>query len=276
MKKLSSIFVSFLLGIVVFFSIVGCEKQALCGDSVGAYFITDESYEDYVRNCAVQIGADEQWVSDVLNGGDGGEWHYMIRPKSWFWCVIADNQITVSNIEDTVYDISNDGNTYQGSSITKKISFWFDGDILYLNDNNETLEFKKDSSYQRAETEALALGAPQNITVNSGGEGLNFVTFLWNYQSDYGRVGAAIEIKTSGSQKYKTVEKIERVYMNMLGVELDESEFEVGENWVRIYHIGGPSITNDHSIIVNKNSDYTIFRVIVSENGRVKVEEINF
>lgn len=250
------------------------EEQSANGSIDGAYFITDESYECYVRNCAAQIGADEQWITDVLNGGDGGEWHYMIRPQSWFRCVIADNQISVSKVEDTVYDISSDGSNYQGTSIIQTVTFWFDGDILYLKDDNETLQYRKDSSYQR--TEAIILEAPQNVTVHSGGEGLNFITFQWNYQSDYGRVGAAIEIKTSGSQEYKAVQKIERIYMNELVVQLDESNFETGVNWVRIYHIGGPSITNDHSIIVEKNSDYTVFCVTVSNNGSVKVEEINF
>jgi len=276
MKKLSSV-IALLLGIVMMFGISGCRQddepiEELCGDSVGAYFITDESYECYVRKIAVDIGADEQWVSDVLNGGDGGEWYFLIRPKSWFWCVIADNQITVSKIEDTVYDISIDGSAFQGRSLINTISFWFKDDVLYLNDNNETLEFRKDSSYQGTETKQIAFAAPKDITVYSGGKGLNFVTFEWSYQSDYGYFGAAIEIKKSGSQEYKPLAIIERVYMNMLTVQLDESNFEVGVNWVRLYHIGGPNITKDHSIIVKKNSDYVTYRVIVDCNGNVKVK----
>lgn len=287
MKKIKIALIALFLGIAMVFGVAGCksgnpnhnlEDNAQSSGSTidGAYFITDESYEIFVRNCASQIGAGEQWITDVLKGGDGGEWHYMIRPQSWFRCVIADNKITVSNIEDTVYCISNDGNIYRGNSIAQTISFWFSDDILYLSDKNETLQFSKDNSYQKLTNEVIALGAPQNVTVNSGGEGSNYVTFSWNYQSGYGKFGAAVEIKTANSQEYKAVQKIERAYMNMFVVELDEYNFQTGVNFVRLYHIGGPSITNDHSIIVNKNSDYTTFRVVVKDNGSVKVEELNF
>ena len=263
-------------------SVAGCESDGMYEnsdneieyDSIynGAYFMTDESYEYYVRNCAAEVGVDEQWIADVLNGGDGGEWHYLIRPQSWFRCVIVGNQITVSNIEDTVYWIADDGNVFRGSSVTQTVSFWFSDDILHLNENNVTLQFQKDNSYQRTETEATTLRAPQTVTVDCGGQGLNYVTFSWNYRSEYGTVGAAIEIKKSNSQEYEAVQKIERVYMNQFVVQLGKSYFETGVNWVRIYHIGGPSITNDHSIIVKKSSEYTIFRVTVSNNGNVKVE----
>ena len=59
--------------------------------------------------------------------------------------------------------------------------------------------------------------------------------------------------------------------MNMFVVDIEDSEFEVGENLVGIYHIGGPSITNDKKIIVKKNSAYAMYRVIVDDNGNVEV-----
>ncbi len=283
MKKSIVALVLLLLGSIITFGVGGCSQdmqnqkqeptENLDDGFDGAYFITDESYESYVRNCAVQVGADEEWVSEVLNGGDGGQWNYMIRPPRWFWCAIADNQITVSKIGDTVYDISICENAYRGNSVAKTVSFWFSGDILHLSDNDETLEYKKDGSYKRAVTGEVALGAPQNITVQSGGEGLNFVTFKWNYQSDYGRIGAAVEIKTAGLQEYKPLGKIERVYMNEFTVQLDESNFEAGENQVRIYHVGGPSVTNDHSVIVRKNSNYATYRVTVNGDGSVTVQK---
>lgn len=282
MKKSVKILISFMLGIVITCSIAGCglgkqdrsrdPVKELCGDFVGAYFLTDASYERYVRNCAEQVGADNKWVLDVLNVGDGDEWHYMVRPQSWFWCVIANNQINVSNIVETVYDISVGENEYIGSSITDTISFWFKGDILCLNYNGKTMEYKKDNSYQRVETGDKILSAPKDVTVFGGGDGLCFAEFHWNYQSDYGTVGAAVEVKKAGSDEYETLNKIERVYMNMLVMQLDETQFEVGENLVRIYHICGPSITNDKKIILEKNSAYATYRVIVNDNGSVVVK----
>ena len=262
---------------ITMFGIAGCGTtpqepiQELCGENVGAYFITDESYEQYVRACAAQAGVDEQWISDVLQGGDGGDLHDLIRPQSWFWCVIAGNQITVSEIYNTVYDISADGTGFRGESAIKTVSFWFEGDVLHLQDNNRTAEYKKDNSYQRDVTKDVRLGAPKNIDTDCG-ENSIYVTFRWEYQSEYGTVGAAVQIKTPHAKEYETVNPIERVYGNTLVIEIQKSKLETGENSVRIYHIGGPSITNDHSILVQKNSPYATYRVIVEKNGKIRVK----
>ena len=218
MKKNISFIMSFMLGIAAMFGVIGCGSgtqdqprdpvKELGDDFVGAYFITDKSYERYVRDCAEQVGASNKWVLDVLNGGDGGAWQYMIRPQSWFWCAIANNQITVSKIVESVYDISVGENEYKGSSIADTISFWFKGDILCLNNNGKTMEYKKDNTYQRVETEDITLSAPKDVAVSIGGEEDDFVTFDWCYQSDYGTVGAATEIKKAGSDEYETLKKI--------------------------------------------------------------------
>lgn len=279
MKKCIAFLAAGVLGIAQMLFTAGCGQNwepviELCGDSVGAYFITDASYERFVRSCAEEVGADEQWISDVLNGGDGGEWHYLVRPKSWFWCAIADNMITVSEIYDTVYDISVDGDAYKGISIINTVSFWFEYDILYMNDNGETTEYKKDNSYKRTQGKPIALDAPDNIETVVGGngyeEGYDYVNFQWYYRSGYGSIGAAAEIKRPGSAEYEAFAKIDRVYMNSIVVQLFKPKFGVGVNTVRIYHIGGPSITRDKSIIVNSNSPYVSYRVTVYDNGIMK------
>ena len=277
-KSMRTIFVVWFVWVFALFGMAGCSpskdesQEEFCGDAVGAYFITDESYEKYVRDCAASVGADEQWVCAVLQGGDGGPWHDLIRPQSWFWCAIAQNRMTVCMMEDTVYDISADGEVFQGSSISGTISFWFNGDILCIRDGEQTIEFEKDGSYRQAEKEVV-LRSPQNIRVSSGEEENGSVLFQWEYRADYGRVGAAIEIQKPGSREYVPIKKIERVYMNLFTVQLDGSYFDVGENHVRFCHVGGPSITNDHYIVVNEDSDYVTYRVIVDENGNMKVKQ---
>ena len=277
-KSMRTIFVVWFVWVFALFGMAGCSPskdeppEEFCGDAVGAYFITDESYEKYVRDCAASVGADEQWVCAVLQGGDGGPWHDLIRPQSWFWCAIAKNRMTVCMVEDTVYDISADGEVFQGSSITGTISFWFNGDILCIRDGEQTIEFEKDGSYRQAEKEVV-LRSPQNIRVSSGEEENGSVLFQWEYRADYGRVGAAIEIQKPGSREYVPIKKIERVYMNLFTVQLDGSYFDVGENHVRFCHVGGPSITNDRCILVNEDSDYVTYRVIVDENGNMTVKQ---
>ena len=280
MKKRIRTISALLLGCVsVLFAMAGCApgkneqpQEELCGDSIGAYFITDESYEVYVRECAADVGADEQWVSEVLQGGDGRQWHYLIRPQDLFWCAIANNQITVCMMEDTVYDISADGDVFQGTSITETISFWFSGDILCIQDGEQMIEFEKDGSYRQT-GEEVVLRSPQNIHISDGAEESGSVIFQWEYLSDYGRVGAAIEIKHPDSQEYVPVKKVERAYMNLFTVQLDSSNFETGENYVRLYHIGGPSITNDRFIVIKETSGYATYRVIVDENGNITVKQ---
>ena len=223
----------------------------------------------------IQIGQMIQAASlyrERLRGGDGGPWHDLIRPQSWFWCAIAQNRMTVCMMEDTVYDISADGEVFQGSSISGTISFWFNGDILCIRDGEQTIEFEKDGSYRQAEKEVV-LRSPQNIRVSSGEEENGSVLFQWEYRADYGRVGAAIEIQKPGSREYVPIKKIERVYMNLFTVQLDGSYFDVGENHVRFCHVGGPSITNDRCILVNEDSDYVTYRVIVDENGNMTVKQ---
>lgn len=233
----------------------------------GAYFITDEGYETYVRKCAKDVGANEAWVKDVLNGGNGGEWSYCIRPKSWFRCAIVGNKITVSIIENTVYDLTVKENEFKGSSITKDITFTCNGKYLLLNDEGLILEFKKDFYYDYKADRGTTLIAPKDVRIDVD----NTISFQWNYRSDYGNVGAAIEVKTASSQEYTTLKKVEHVYMNMLTVEFNRSDFEVGENFVRFYHVGGPTINNDNTVTMVNSSDYTSYRVSVGKDGDIKV-----
>ena len=242
---------SFAIVILTTFGIVGCsgaqdrdgEKES-GGDIIGAYFMTDESYK--------KLG--------------------LTSSANKFWCAIANDQITLSTGETTVYSISSEGNAFKGTSGIGTIAFRFSGNTLVVDKDSLTMEFEKDSSY-RLKEEPVILSAPQNVTVTCGGEGAGFVMFQWNYHSDYGIIGAAIEIKTPDSQEYVAFKKIERVYMNMFTVQLDSSDFETGENYVRFYHIGGPNITNDHSIIDRKNSDFAAYRVVVNDDGSVVVEK---
>lgn len=236
------------------FAISGCANtqnplDTFDGNYEGAYFITDDSY--------AEINAK--------------------TTQNMFRCVIVGNKMMLSGSENNVYyvyDIVHEGNGFfSGTSITGAISFWFEGSALCIDYDSKTLRYEKDKTYDRVEGETITLNSPQNINSSSGVEGLGPVTFQWDYQSDYGYFGAAVEIKTKSSQEFVPLKMIERVYMNMFTVQLDCSNFETGENYVRLYHIGGPDITNDNSIIVYENSDYAIFHVIVDESGKITVRQ---
>lgn len=248
------LFFMFLIAVSSMFGIAGCANtqdpaETFDGNLDGAYFITDDSYE--------KINAS--------------------RPENMFRCVIANDKMMLSGRENNVcyiYDIAPESDGYfKGASITGTISFWFEGNKLCIDYDGQTIEFKKDKAYMLIEGEAVTLNSPKNIEVSIGIEGLGYVQFQWNYQSDFGNFGAAIEIKTASSQEFEAVKKVERVYMNMFTVQIDCSNFETGENYVRLYHIGGPDITNNKSIKLYENSDYAVYCVIVDDSGRITVRQ---
>lgn len=169
----------------------------------------------------------------------------------------------------SVYDISVGGNNFIGTCITQTISFWFDGDILCLKEKTFMMEYKKDSTYQRTDTKQKVLDAPKSIRVSIS-EDYDYVTFDWDYQSGYGTVGAKADIKTANSNNYEPL-KIDHVYMNSLSIQIYTSELKTGKNWVRMYHVGGPTITNSNSIIVKKDSDCVTYCITVHRNGKISV-----
>ena len=260
-------------------------------DFFGAYFITDECYETYVRRRAASVGADDKWVSDALKDGQGGVWFYGTHPneyytlaysKKTFYCVFANNQINVSSESDWVYNISKNGNIYQGiyqgASNTVIISFWLDGDTLYLIDRyNQMWVFEKDPTYV-FDNEPVVLDTPENIEYSIYtyiGDKQLYVSLQWEYKDAYGGMGAAADVKTANAQEYKTVESRVTHFISIVHFSFKVSEFEIGENFIRVYNMGGgPSINRTkNSIYIEKNSDYKTFRVTI-ENGSVRVMPI--
>lgn len=257
MKKFINAFLLFALtSISIAFCMAGCVQgnedashEKFDGNPDGAYFITDECYKKINTT----------------------------RPQQLFRCVIANNQMMLTGMENNVYhvyDISFESNaSFKGVSVTETISFWFNGNILCIDCDGQTMQFEEDKTYQMADERAV-LSAPRDIEIFSGGEGGDFVKFQWNYQSDYGNFGVGIDIKTANSQEYQPVKMIERVYMNMFTVQFDKSYFKTGENHIRLYNIGGLEITNEHSIVVTKNSDYVTYSVMVNNDESVEVKHI--
>ena len=185
----------------------------------GAYFITDESWETLVRTTAEAIGADENWIENVLNGGDPGEeWRHSIAPKNYYYCVIIGNKIMVAEFRNHVYRISRNDNIYRGEMADMSLDFWFEEEELCLRKGNETLKYYKDDSYRLTEASRM-LTAPKEIRIDSGGNGINFVSLQLNYDDGYGTHGIGIDIKKANENTYRTI-KIEVVWMNQFVVQL--------------------------------------------------------
>lgn len=238
----------------------------------GAYFVTDESYESYVREFAALHGEGEEWIEELLNGGTGGKWSQSIHRKSSLWCVIRGNQICVSSGNNTVYRFYPVQDGFKGETLHKSILFQTEGDLLTLTEDGKTLQYQKDPSY-RETGETVILDPPEEIDISCGGEGLNFLILRWNFQYGYGMNGAGADIRTADSKTYETV-RLEEVWEYAYVMQFQPSDFRPGENWVRLYSIGGPMITNQKTLYLEKTSPYVLFRVMVEQDGSIRVEQI--
>lgn len=240
----------------------------------GAYFITDAGWEKYVRKHAKDIDEKEGWIQDVIDAGGVEKWSPSFLPRSLLWVAIIDEKMTVSIDSRTVYQISRDNELYNGQSLHSPITFWLTDDILYIRKGSETTQYKQDTTYKRSESEPYIPNAPENIEYSSGEIGLNYVFLQWQNAIDAGNFGAAVEIKKAGMQDYSLV-RIEQVYMNTYVAQFRESDFLQGENFLRIYYIGGPIINRvEKLLILHQNSDYKVFSIKVNEDGSKIIEEI--
>ena len=236
----------------------------------GVYCITDESWKAHVRAVAERIGEDESWIENVLNGGyPGVQWKYDILPKTYYYCVILNNKITVSDSRSYVYQISRENNVYRGDAANMSINFWVEEESLYLPQGKETLIFQKDGDYRLIEN-TRTLTAPKDIQISSGGEDFVFLRFEYDY--GYGTHGIGIDIRKANENTYRTI-KTEVVWMNQFVVQLDKAQFADGDNWVRLYAVGGPTIRNDKTMMMLENSEYVLFRVTIKGN-KVNVREV--
>ena len=241
----------------------------------GAYFITDESWESYVRTRAKEIDENEDWVQEILNGGDGGQWSHFIRPKSLFWVAVFGDAMTISSERLVVYDFYHDGNYYIGRSLYSQIRFSLTGDVLTIQKGAEELQYKLDRAYIVSEEETRQFSSPENIANSSGGNGLNFVMFTWHPNYAAGYLGAGIEIRKASVQDF-TLTKIDYAYMNMFVAQFSRSDFSQGNNGVRINYLGGPTINrNTKQVLFNACSDYVVFEVRIDANDNVVVVQIS-
>lgn len=241
----------------------------------GAYFITDVSWENYVRNIAKDYGESESWIQDVLNGGDGGNLNHLVKPRNFHWVAAFDELLTLSKDYRIVYQFSYDDGTYTGYSLNSTIKFWLVDDVLFIRSGSNITQYKRDNSYQISEDTPVHFSAPINIDYGSGGLGLNYVFFTWNPSSGYGWFGAGVEVKKADSEDF-VLTKLEFAYMYTFVAQLGDTAFAQGVNTVRINYIGGPSlIRNSKNVYKIQSSEYAYFNVIVDAEGNVTIEEVN-
>lgn len=238
----------------------------------GAYFITDASWEKYVRNCAKGFGEDEVWIQDVINGGDGGNWSQSLNPRTTFWIAVLDEKMTVSINDKVVYQISKVNELYHGQLINVSITFWLIDDILYIRNGSETKQYRRDSSYQESEKQPLQLSAPVNVELNIYG-------FRWQYPDQYPPAGfccGGIDIRYPETQDFLGVTVVGWVPPPYYFFDINFSVLHLmqGTNIIRIYNIGGPYLSRKEKQIYSSiNSEYVIFNLIVDAEGNITIEE---
>lgn len=96
----------------------------------GAYFITDTSWEKYIRKCAKNFGENETWIQNVLNGGDGGERAGSFRSRSSMWTAVYGESMTVFGSTHRVYQFTPNLDFYTANYFNATTTFILNGDIL--------------------------------------------------------------------------------------------------------------------------------------------------
>ena len=236
----------------------------------GAFFLAEDSWGLYVRNCAKELGKDENWIEETIqNGGEENSTGGLL-PRSRFWSAVGDGKITVSREESRVYPLTGEGGVYSGLRAGDTLRLWCSGDDLYVLQNGQTWHFRYDSSYT-IEPAHAQFEKPSDVYYTGGGSGQNYFFAQWNYRSEYGWFGAVAAVKREADTDFREV-VCQFPYGNQFTVQLNAAGFSEGNNYVKIYHSGGPSVTKDKKVVIYNDSDCLTFIVRIAES--ISVEEI--
>lgn len=250
--------------------IAGVTPQKTDALTNGVFVLADDSWEVYVREYAKVSDKDEDWIQNVLANHDFGEPEKSFYPKKDFWVAIIETQMTLSTHDGIVYQVSRENGSYIGCSLVDEVDLWASNRDIYVHQGTTTFHFQRDDSYRLSDT-AVKLAKPKDVYVESRKNETNFLFLQWNYCAEYGTMGVGVEIKKAGVTEFQSV-RVEQPYMNMFTVQLDATLFAEGDNFVKLYHIGGPTIHNDKTLVLYENSDFMMISVHVADNGVIELE----
>jgi hypothetical protein len=174
----------------------------------GAYFITDTSWELYVRHWVIDMenlidGTDEEWIQRAIEGTltieDTNGLVFPVPNRNGMWVAAYDDKITENY---KVFSFVRNGEAYTGKRLNSTISFTLVGNILTIKNEGNVIHYKLDESYQLSENESVQFSAPTEVRNTFGGQGLGYATFDWNPNTESGWLGAGIEIKKAGSEDF--------------------------------------------------------------------------
>lgn len=241
----------------------------------GAYLITGASWESFVRRWANSIehlidNFDEAWVQRAINEKltiEDSNGLFLSPPNQKnMWVAVLEDKMTISSTSGKVYNFSFDVDKYQGASFDSHIEFKLYNDVLSVFDKGIETQYFYNSSYAISDN-ALLLDGPTNIEYMSGGEGLNFVSFQWDYQTNAGIFGVGIEIKRAGQEEY-IMSKIIQPYQNNFVMQFERNDFEEGINSIRFRYLGGPTIFNNpNQVLTLVDSEYVHYNVVFEKNN---------
>lgn len=235
----------------------------------GAFFIADDSWEFYIRDYADKFAKDENWIQKALKNGVETQPELSLITRNQFWVAVVGDQISISQEIMLTCQLLKSDNLFVGQTMNKNIVLWFLSDDLYVKQGDSVTHFIYNREYTLTEERNVKLEKPQNIQNQCGKD---YVFFQWPYQRDFGILGCSVEIKKAGEENFELI-KIEHVYMNQFMVQLGTDLFNIGENYVRITHLGGPIITNNKVIILNTSSDY--ITLIIDKSDFITIKESN-
>ncbi len=248
----------------------------------GAYFITDESWVNYSRRWAESVkhlipNYNDAFVQKVINETitieDTNGIDLLPPRRKLMWVAVIDKQMTISDRQRKVYHFIRESDKYYGETFNETLEFKLNNNILKIINNNIEIQYYYDNTCMISD-DVLKLDRPTNIEYSSGGEGLNYAFFKWDYTLDDIFFGVGVEIRKNGQEEF-VLNKIEHPYNNTYIVQFERSNFVEGTNVVRFRNLGGPYLTNNPlQVIKCIDSEYVLYKIIVDNNDGVLINGI--
>lgn len=182
-----------------------------------------------------------------------------------------------------------EGDYYIGENIRIKANIKFINNELSINitgmngysvPNKELILYRNDS-IKTSNVESVQITAPEKVEINTHDLRWQFEDLMGEGElvgsllRSNGILGAQVEVKLAGEETFELLQ-LRDFYTEpdcFFYVYLPDLNLALGENIVRVMHLGGPFL-RDNKIYISEDSSYISFSVMVNAQGIITVNEI--
>lgn len=207
------------------------------------------------------------------------------------YAVVYENSLTIffGYERCDTFEFVRDGDSYVGENIRIKAIIKFINNELFIdltsmNGNsvpNKKLILIRNDSIEESNAESVQITAPKKVEISAHDLRWRFEDLMGKGEligsliRSNGILGAEVEVKLAGEETFELLQ-LRDFYTEpdcFFYVYLLDLNLAIGENIVRVMHLGGPFL-RDNKIYISENSSYISFSVTVDAQGIITVKEI--